>query len=122
DGPDPLVGGLLALMTLVLVAGTTDSTLFAVRAAEKAEDAEESARKAGEAEVRAKGQAKAARQRAYDSDMLLTQAAWEQHQVRRFLELLTAQRPRRGDEEDLRGFEWYYWTHQFQRGHLTLKG
>ncbi|MBI1918237.1 MAG: protein kinase [Planctomycetes bacterium] len=140
---NPVVAGLLGLVTLLLVALTTVSTLFALAAAEQARvahqmaedaviegrNAEESARLAGAAEAQAKKQAKAARQaeqlarqRAYDSDMLLTQAAWEQHQVRRFLELLEEQRPRWAGEEDRRGFEWYYWARQFQRGHVTLQG
>src|SRR5262249_29959335 len=83
------------------------STLFAVAAAKKAEAARQ-----------AEWQA---RQRAYDSDMLLTQAAWEQHQVGRFQQLLEEHRPR-GEGEDRRGFEWYYWKRQFQRGYVTLQG
>src|SRR5207249_4090929 len=80
---NPVVAGLLALVALLLVVGTTVSTLFAVAAAqqarvahEKAEDAEASARTAREAEAQAKVQAEAARRGAYGSDMLLTQAAW----------------------------------------------
>src|SRR5205807_1069769 len=82
-----------------------------------------------EAEARAKEQAEVARsaerrvgQRAYDSDMLLTQVAWEQHQVDRFLRLLEEHRPRKVGDKDFRGFEWYYWSRQFQRGHITLQG
>jgi WD40 repeat protein len=53
--------------------------------------------------------------------MLLTQTAWEQHRVGRFLDPLGAQKPREG-EEDCRGFEWHYWNTQFQRGHVALLG
>jgi WD40 repeat protein len=53
--------------------------------------------------------------------MLLVQKAWEQHQVVRFLALLQDQEPRPG-QEDLRGFEWYFWRKQFQRGHVTFAG
>src|SRR5262249_42621167 len=63
-----------------------------------------------------------ARQSAYDLGMLLTQAAWEQHQVDRFRQLLGEHRPRKVGDEDLRGFEWYYWKRQFQRGHVSLQG
>src|SRR5262249_1254111 len=74
-------------------------------------------------EARAARQAeRLARQRAYDSDMLLTQVAWEQHQVGRFLQLLKEHEPRKAGAEDFRAFEWYYWKRQFQRGHVTLKG
>ena len=54
--------------------------------------------------------------------MLLTQAAWEQHQVDHFLQLLEDYRPRKVGDEDFRGFEWFYWKRQFQRGHVTLRG
>ena len=57
----------------------------------------------------------------YDANLLLTQNAWEQNQVPRFLDLLKSQEPG-ADQEDLRGFEWHYWHRQFQRGHITLKG
>ena len=57
---NPTVASLLALVTLLFVTGTTVSMLFAFDAAaqaaiarQKAEDAEENARKAGEAEGRA---------------------------------------------------------------------
>src|SRR5262249_10855097 len=52
---NPVVAGLLALVALLLGAGTTISTFFAVAAAEQA-------RVAGKAEAQAKDQAEAARQ------------------------------------------------------------
>src|SRR5205823_13227507 len=76
-------------------------------------DREATAARAAEREVR---------RRAYGVGMLLTQAAWEQHQVDRFLQLLKEHRPRQVGDEDFRGFEWFYWKRQFQRGHITLKG
>jgi WD40 repeat protein/serine/threonine protein kinase len=102
---NPVVAGLAAALLVVLTAGVVASTLLAVWAVAKAREAEREAR--------------AARQREYDANMLLTQTAWEQHQVPRFLALLQAQEPRPG-QEDLRGFEWYYWRKQIQRGHLTF--
>jgi eukaryotic-like serine/threonine-protein kinase len=118
----PAVATLLSLVLVLLLLGTSGGWLLAVRAdaeAERARDAEVEAIK----EARAARQAeRLAKQRAYDSGMLLTQAAWEQHQVERFLQLLETHRPQGGGEEDLRGFEWYYWARQFQRGHVTLKG
>jgi hypothetical protein len=83
--------------------------------AEKARAAEAALR--GEAELKEQ----AARRREYDANMLLAQNAWEQHQVARVLTLLKDQEPRPG-REDLRGFEWYYWRTQFQRGHISLRG
>src|SRR5439155_11009451 len=34
---------------------------------------------------------------------------------------LDDERPRKANDEDYRGFEWFYWKRQFQRGHITLK-
>jgi hypothetical protein len=104
---NPVVAGLAATLLVVLTAGVAASTLLAVRANAKAREAEREAR--------------AARRREYGANMLLVQNAWEQHQVRRFLALLKDQEPRPG-QEDLRGFEWYYWRNQFQRGHIALTG
>jgi WD40 repeat protein len=39
----------------------------------------------------------------------------------RFLALLQDQEPRPG-QEDLRGFEWYFWRNQLRWGHVTLTG
>jgi WD40 repeat protein/serine/threonine protein kinase len=97
---NPVVASLGASLLVVLTVGVVASTLFAVRAGREA---------------------RAARRREYDAHMLLVQNAWEQHQVSRFLALLKAQEPRPG-QEDLRGFEWYFWRNQFQRGHVTLAG
>src|SRR5262249_55480342 len=66
-------------------------------------------------------EARGARRREYNASMLLTQMAWEQHQMPRFLELLRDQQPRPG-QEDWRSFEWYYWRRQFRHGHITLPG
>src|SRR5262249_24942713 len=81
---------------------------------------------AGEEAIREARAARAAerleRRRKYGVGMLLTQAAWEQHQVDRCLQLLEEYRPRKVGDEDFRGFEWFYWKRQFQRGHVTLRG
>jgi hypothetical protein len=87
----------------------------------KTDDLEKAGRELQKKTEEAAAEARAARRREYDADMLLTQNAWEQHQVDRFLDLLKDQVPRPG-QEDLRGFEWYFWRNQFQRGHVTLKG
>src|SRR5262249_41773830 len=78
-------------------------TKEALRQKREAETARE---KAKSAEADAKKEAKAAREaerearrRAYGSDMLLTQAAWEQHHVDRFLRLLEDHRPRNARED-----------------------
>jgi len=147
---NPAVASLLAAVALLLVAGTVVSMLFALDAADQAQVARDKARdaetergtadaerrkalehagKAQAAEIRANERAAAAqaaerleRRRAYGVGMLLTQAAWEQHQVGHFLQLLDEYRPCNVGDEDFRGFEWFYWRRQFQRGQVTLKG
>jgi WD40 repeat protein len=112
---NPGVAALATALLLVLTAGVVASSGLALRADAKAREA------AREAKDDAAREARAARQREYNANLLLTQMAWEQNQVPRFLELLREQQPRPG-QDDLRGFEWYYWRRQFQRGHVTLRG
>jgi eukaryotic-like serine/threonine-protein kinase len=52
-------------------------------------------------------QAMLARRRFYASQMNLAMQAWEEGQAVRVMALLESQRPKI-DEDDLRGFEWYY--------------
>jgi eukaryotic-like serine/threonine-protein kinase len=58
-------------------------------------------------EGEAKSQEGLARRRFYASQMNLAMQAWEAGQPARMLQLLESQRPR-FDQEDLRGFDWYY--------------
>jgi WD40 repeat protein len=119
---NPVVASLLSLVLVLLLLGTSGGWFLAARAegeAARARDGEAEATK--QARV-ARVAERLARQRAYGSDMLLTQVAWEQHQVGRFLQLLEEQRPGKAGDEDSRGFEWFYWKRQFQRGHVTLQG
>lgn len=57
----------------------------------------------------------------YVAHMNLAQTAWENNQVGRVRELLEAHRPIE-DQEDLRGFEWYYWNRLCNSALLELKG
>ena len=63
--------------------------------------------RASESEKEAKAQEKLARRRFYAAQMNLAQQALEVGNTARVLEILESQRPR-FDDEDLRGFEWYY--------------
>jgi eukaryotic-like serine/threonine-protein kinase len=67
-------------------------------------------------EKTAKEQELLARRRFYAAQMNLAMQAWEAGQPARVLELLEGQRPR-PDEEDFRGFEWYYLWGLCRRGH-----
>jgi WD40 repeat protein/tetratricopeptide (TPR) repeat protein len=71
--------------------------------------AEAEAKRAGEQE-------KIAKRRYYAAQMNLAMQAWENKQPARVLELLETQRPKI-DEEDLRGFEWYYLWRLIHFGH-----
>ena len=66
----------------------------------------------------AKTQEKLARRRFYAAQMNLAQQALEKGNTARVLELLENHRPR-FDEEDLRGFEWYYLWGKCHRGLRT---
>src|SRR5262249_8179888 len=70
----------------------------------------------------AKAQELLARRRFYAAQMNLAQQAWEAGQPARTLELLESQRPKL-DEDDLRGFDWYYrWRLCHRNLHRTLRG
>jgi WD40 repeat protein/serine/threonine protein kinase len=63
-----------------------------------------------------------ARYRLYAAQMNLAQQAWDQGNPSRALELLEGQRPK-FDQEDLRGFEWYYFWRLCQGNRrLRLRG
>ena len=119
---NPMVAVLSAAAAGLLLAGTIVSTIFGFQAAQEAEKSLQAQTKAQAGENAARHAEAQATRRAYGSGMLLTQSAWEQNHVDRFLQLLKDQNSARVGEEDLRGFEWHYWTRQFQRGYVTLKG
>jgi hypothetical protein len=125
---NPAVAALFISLFVVLTAGVVTSTLFGLRADAKAEEARTAAGRAEEKTEVANREALAARtaerlarQREYDATLVLTQMAWEQNEVRLVVDRLEGQKPG-PDEEDRRGFEWYYWQALLRRGHVTLKG
>jgi WD40 repeat protein/serine/threonine protein kinase len=95
---------------VLLVAGVVVSTWQALRATV-------AERVASTAEANARQEAKRARRQWYSATMGLVQAAWENHNILRFHELLaeTTAFPERG-------FEWYYWQRLCRREHLALLG
>jgi WD40 repeat protein/serine/threonine protein kinase/tetratricopeptide (TPR) repeat protein len=140
---NPAVAILLGLVALVLLAGTVVSSYFAVQATERAKEADANAKtaehnaeiatgNAKEAETQktiaqeneesAKASAALAQQRFYAAQMNLAMQAWEAGHPARVLELLESQRPK-FDQDDLRGFEWYYLWRLCQSGkRFTLRG
>ena len=73
-------------------------------------------------EKTAREQERLARRRFYAAQTILAQQAWEAGQPSRVLELLEGLRPK-FDQEDLRGFEWYYLRGLCQAGFIaSLRG
>jgi WD40 repeat protein/serine/threonine protein kinase len=70
---------------------------------------------------RADAEARQAQRNLYAAHMSLGQTAWEEDRVGRLVALLEQHRPAPG-EEDLRGFEWYYWQRLIDTPLLTLQG
>jgi WD40 repeat protein len=106
---------------LSLLLGAGVASFFAVKADDRARDAEASADLAREEQRRADGERQRAYQRAYISDVRLAQRAWDDGATERLRSLLDAQRPEQTGGLDLRGFEWYYWANLVnQRPALTF--
>jgi WD40 repeat protein/serine/threonine protein kinase len=91
---NPVIAGLAAAAAVFLLAGTTISSYFAIRAEQRAREAlQEKAR---------------ADQHLYVAHMNLAQVAWESGHLSRVQELLNVYRNPQPDWPDLRGWEWYY--------------
>jgi WD40 repeat protein/serine/threonine protein kinase len=119
---NPGVAALTAAVAFLLVTGTAVSLSFAYQAGVDALAATNARQLADEKAALAKASEQRALRGKYLSDMRLLQQAWEQGQVARVLELLDAQRPEHTGDEDLRGFEWYYWWRLCHSELLTLEG
>jgi WD40 repeat protein/serine/threonine protein kinase/Flp pilus assembly protein TadD len=92
------------------------------KAREQETRANERAEEAKKQQTIAKEQEVLARRRFYASQINLAQQAWEAEQPARTLELLESQRPKI-DQEDLRGFDWYYlWRLCHRNLQRTLTG
>ncbi|HEY1375223.1 MAG TPA: protein kinase [Gemmataceae bacterium] len=86
-----------------------DNAMWAMTNAKLAETAAiDNGRRAGENAERAKAEALNARRQNYVLAMGQAQLAWQQSAIDRLHNLLRRQTPKAGDD-DLRGFEWYYW-------------
>ncbi|HWB10981.1 MAG TPA: protein kinase [Pirellulales bacterium] len=62
-----------------------------------------------------------AQRHVYIAHMNLAQSDWEERRLERLVALLDEHRPK-PNEDDLRGFEWYYWRRLVDTPILTLKG
>jgi WD40 repeat protein len=84
---NPVVAGLAGGIALALVMGAVVATLFALRAREEKRTSD---------------------RRLYIAEMNLAQRAWQEGNLDLFQARLKAYQPKRPDDPDLRGFEWYY--------------
>jgi WD40 repeat protein/serine/threonine protein kinase len=120
-----VVAAILALLPVLVLALATSTILIwsAQRRTREALDEVQAQRDREQALiVRAEEGEQAARHQAYAADLALAQQAWDLGQVGRVLQLLERQWPQ-ADEEDLRGFEWYYLWRLCHRGlERTLRG
>jgi WD40 repeat protein/tRNA A-37 threonylcarbamoyl transferase component Bud32 len=104
---NPQVATLVTVVAILLVAGSLLSSHFAVVASNNASEA-------NEARVLAQEEAERRRCQQYASDMIAASHAWEENEVDRTVMLLKRHEPEH-DQQDLRGFEWYYLWRLCQR-------
>ena len=101
---NPAVASLVALVGVLLLAGTMVATYFALEAHQQAADAKRNARDANEARARADRNLYAAR-------INLAQNALRDYRPARLRDLLEESEPQ-GDAADLRGWEWHFLKRQ----------
>jgi WD40 repeat protein/serine/threonine protein kinase len=119
---------LLVISTVVSVWQAVRATLAERTISEERDRAESAAMRATLAERatsrerdRAEAEAANARSHTYIAHMNLVQTDWEENRLERLVILLDQQRPARV-EDDLRGFEWYYWNRLVNTPLTTLRG
>ena len=113
--------GAAGAFALLLTAGILVSTWLAVRATQAERAASREAVRATQAEQAASRERDRAVRQLYAAHMNLAQAAWEDDRPGRVVQLLERYEPKLGDD-DLRGFEWYYWKRLTDTAALTLRG
>jgi len=118
---NPAIAALLALVLVTLAGGSTVATIFALEAQLEAKKAKDSARDAAASAVLADKERKRARQEEaeakrslYVANVNLAGQALEEGEVTQARALLKAVIPK-GEDVDLRGFEWHYF---WRRCHL----
>ena len=84
-------------------------------------DAEAARIKETEQRHRAETETERARRHLYSEHMVLAQSAWEDARTTAVMDLLDRHRPQPG-QDDLRGFEWFYWYRLCHSELLTFEG
>ncbi|QDV36995.1 protein kinase domain-containing protein [Tautonia plasticadhaerens] len=106
---NPVISGLASTVVAILSFLAVAGPIVAVRQANLAASESEAKRRALTVEHQT-------RLALYASDMKVAHQAWEDGDFRRLLDRLDRHRPRPGDAEDLRGWEWYYLYERCRRG------
>jgi WD40 repeat protein/serine/threonine protein kinase len=114
--------GAAGAFALLLTAGIVVSTWLALRATQAEQAAGREAVRATQAEQAASRERDRAVRQLYAAHMNLAQSAWEADRPGRVVQLLEQYQPKPGDEDILRGFEWYYWKRLTDTAALTLRG
>jgi WD40 repeat protein/serine/threonine protein kinase len=120
---------LLGAVTLALVLGTSVSTYFAVRATRgerladrKADEALANARLARKEAQRARDEKLLSDRHLYVARMNLAHQAWQGAEINLVQRYLQETEPKRSEDPELRGFEWYYLQRLCQLELRTLRG
>jgi WD40 repeat protein/serine/threonine protein kinase len=119
-----LTSAVAALLLVLAVGGVIIASrerLAVVRERDLRAEAITTAEKERKARTQAQEATKLAQRHLYVAHMNLAQRSWEDTTIARVIDLLDSHRPRPG-EEDLRGFEWYYWQRLVHSLVLILKG
>ncbi len=123
------VAGLLCVIAVALVVGTTVSTFFAIVAGHNASRADLEAKRANREAENANKEAERARDekslsdhRLYLAVMNLARLGWRDNQVTVTQRHLKSLEPARAQDPDLRGFEWYYLERLCHPELLTISG
>ena len=109
----PALASLTAALFAAIIAGLTGVTTLWLRAEENAERAENEAQRANKQE-------QATRRSLYVIRVNSAQRAYEGTIIDRAVELLNRERPK-PEEQDLRGFEWYYLWRLCHRYRITFR-
>ena len=123
------VAVLLGGIAVALVLGTAVSTHFALRASrgerlalQKAAESRENARLAMQEAQRARDAELESDQRLYVAEIHLAQQAWREGRMDGVRQALHALEPKRPENPDRRGFEWYYLQRLCRLDLRTLRG
>jgi len=118
----PTMAGLVGGIVLALLLGTLVSTYFAIRANRSAVESKANADRANDEAQRARDEKIISDRRLYVAEMSLIQRAWQEGHMHVVQQRLESIRPKRPENPDLRGFEWYYLERLCHLELRTLRG